>query len=238
MNETPRSPSPVCDDKLHRIITIMRTTPTLVLAALSTASALVVQPMPTRTAVRVSGRSRDINCVASSSEDKALLAASQKVTLVAKRFGKEQGKAAQTWVEQAVKTGDASSDNLMQMQLALFEECKLDDGGKCADLSAAIDALTSAVDARKKGDSDVCAQLPHSNHANHHPARCAAWTAGTAPSRLLTFLVVPRLSLLAALQSRSSLDRRRSRRRPRSCATRRCASARCKRTRRTHGSRR
>ena len=75
-------------------------------------------------------------CVATSDEDKALLEASKKVTLVAKRFGIEQGKAAQKWVEAAVKSGDASTDSLMQMQQALFEECSVDDdSGRCRALS-------------------------------------------------------------------------------------------------------
>ena len=91
-------------------------------------------------------------CVATTEEDKALLAASKKVTLVAKRFGIEQGKAAQTWVEEAIRSGDTDTDKLMQMQLALFAECSVDDeSGRCKALSEAIDSLTVAVADRKKG---------------------------------------------------------------------------------------
>ena len=88
-------------------------------------------------------------CVVST-EDKQLLAASKKVTMIAKRFGKDQGKAAQSWVEAAISAGDANSATLMEQQLMLFEECKLDNGGKCKELSDALEALTSAVEKRKK----------------------------------------------------------------------------------------
>jgi len=88
-------------------------------------------------------------CVATSEEDKALLESSMKVTMAAKRFGAMQGQAAQTWVELAIKDGDATTKNLMELQMALFEECKLDDGGRCKDLSDAIDELTLAVVDRK-----------------------------------------------------------------------------------------
>jgi len=84
------------------------------------------------------------------------------VTTVAKRFGPTQGKAAQSWVEEAIKAGDANGDSLMQMQLALFEECTLDDeSGRCKDLSDAIAALTTAVEDRKtKPKTDECAASP------------------------------------------------------------------------------
>lgn len=89
-------------------------------------------------------------CVAATAEEKALLAASKKVTLAAKKFGPTQGKVAQDWVEEAISAGGKSGDELMAMQLALFEECSLDDeSGRCKDLSEAIEALTSAVADRK-----------------------------------------------------------------------------------------
>ena len=47
--------------------------------------------------------------------------------MIAKRFGVAQGKGAQAWVEQAVKGGDARTESLVNMQLALFEECTIDD---------------------------------------------------------------------------------------------------------------
>ena len=50
--------------------------------------------------------------------------------LAAQQFGAMQGKAAQEWVEKAVKLGDAKADNLMEMQLQLFEECKLERRGR------------------------------------------------------------------------------------------------------------
>jgi len=69
---------------------------------------------------------------------------------VAARFGRAQGVAAQSWVEAAVESGDASSESLMQMQLALFDECKVDDDtGRCKALSEAIEALDAAVAERK-----------------------------------------------------------------------------------------
>jgi len=100
--------------------------------------------------VRPQVPARHIVCIATSKEEKALFAASKKVTLVAKSFGPTQGKAAQAWVEEALKSGDATADTLVQMQLALFDECKLDDeSGRCKALSSAVDALTAAVAERK-----------------------------------------------------------------------------------------
>jgi hypothetical protein len=89
--------------------------------------------------------------VAVSEEEKTLLTASRKVTLVAKRFGDAQGKAAQAWVEEVVKKrDDADASALMEMQTALFEECTLDDEtNRCKQLSEAIDTLTAAVEQRK-----------------------------------------------------------------------------------------
>jgi len=115
--------------------------------------ALSLVPSFTRPAATLSHAPRravDITCVATTDEEKALLAASQQVTIVAKKFGPTQGKAAQTWVEEAIKEGSASTDELMQMQLQLFSECKLDDeSGRCKDLSDAIEVLTAAVAERK-----------------------------------------------------------------------------------------
>lgn len=84
------------------------------------------------------------------------------MTTVAKRFGPTQGKAAQSWVEEAIKAGDANGDSLMQMQLTLFEECTLDDeSGRCKELTDAIAALTTAVEDRKnKPKTDECAASP------------------------------------------------------------------------------
>jgi len=89
-------------------------------------------------------------CVAATEDEKALLAASKKVTLMAQKFGPTQGKAAQAWVEESIKGGGIDAEELMTMQLELFAECKLDDdSGRCKDLSDAIEALTSAVAERK-----------------------------------------------------------------------------------------
>ena len=97
----------------------------------------------------------------------------RQVTIVAKKFGPTQGKAAQTWVEEAIKEGSASTDELMQMQLQLFSECKLDDeSGRCKDLSDAIEVLTAAVAERKaKPRTDECE--PHRFDAcNLQDPRC------------------------------------------------------------------
>jgi len=94
-------------------------------------------------------RVHPVTCIAKTPEEKALLQASKKVVMVAKRFGVAQGKGAQAWVEQAVKGGDARTESLISMQLALFDECSLDDkSGRCKDLTAAMDAMVSAVEKR------------------------------------------------------------------------------------------
>jgi len=114
-------------------------------------AALAPSSRPALAAGRVYSPLRTVQpiCIATTEGDKALLEASKKVTLVAKRFGDMQGKAAQTWVEQAIKGGDASASGLVEMQLALFEDCKLDDGGRCKDLTDAVAALTAAVEDKK-----------------------------------------------------------------------------------------
>lgn len=83
-------------------------------------------------------------------EEKALLTTSKRVTMIAKRFGTTQGRAAQAWVEEAIRTRSTNTESLMEMQLALFDECKLDDGGKCKELSDAIDMMSAAVEERKQ----------------------------------------------------------------------------------------
>ena len=78
--------------------------------------------------------------------------------MVATKFGPMQGKAAQAWVEGAIDGGEAKTETLMEMQLALFDECKVDDeSGRCKDLSDAIEALTAAVADRKANPrTDEC----------------------------------------------------------------------------------
>ena len=128
-----------------------RALPFLSIAALASASAFT--PVSTRlshaTASRSAVRTHPIECIAKSEEDKALLATSKKVVMVAKRFGVAQGKAAQSWIEQAVKGGDARTESLISMQIALFEECSIDDeSGKCKQLTAAMEDMVSAVEKR------------------------------------------------------------------------------------------
>lgn len=119
----------------------------LLLCALSTASAFTPAGLQSR--AQTPPRSSLITSVAKTAEDKALLAASKKVVTVAKRFGVAQGKGAQSWVEQAVKGGDARTESLVSMQLALFEECSLDDeSGRCKQLTAAMEEMVSAVEKR------------------------------------------------------------------------------------------
>ena len=82
-------------------------------------------------------------------------------------FGRAQGVAAQSWVEAAVESGDASSESLMQMQLALFDECKVDDDtGRCKALSEAIEALDAAVAERKNAPKKEACAL---SHIHPHP---------------------------------------------------------------------
>ena len=124
-----------------------------VVLCIGCASAL--QLSTTATCPRVQRRAVQPKCVATTDDEKAVVAASQKVTMAAKKFGVTQGKAAQAWVESAIKTSDVSGSTLMQMQLQLFDECKLDDeSGRCKDMSDAIEALTAAVAERKNAPKD------------------------------------------------------------------------------------
>ena len=129
---------------------MMRSTLAVVLAcALPRASAFAAVPRCPSLATAPRSALVQPVMVAKSAEDKALLASSKKVVMIAKRFGVAQGKGAQAWVEQAVKGGDAGTESLVNMQLALFEECALDDdSGKCKQLTAAMEEMVTAVEKR------------------------------------------------------------------------------------------
>mmetsp|Transcript_18113 Transcript_18113/g.36877 ORF Transcript_18113/g.36877 Transcript_18113/m.36877 type:complete len:265 (-) Transcript_18113:208-1002(-) len=122
----------------------------LVLAcSFSPASAFV--PAPTRPSLSTAPRSALVRpaMVAKTPEEKELLRSSKQVTMIAKRFGVAQGKAAQAWVEMAIQGGDARTESLVGMQLALFEECSLDDkSDKCKQLTAAMEDMITAVEKR------------------------------------------------------------------------------------------
>lgn len=121
------------------------------LFVLSTAIAFA-PPAQLGLARAVAPRASQPVCIVTS-EDKALLAASKRVTMIAKRFGPTQGKAAQKWVEDALQGSSTSSAVLMEQQLALFDECSVDDeSGRCKALSEAIDAMISAVAEKKTLD--------------------------------------------------------------------------------------
>jgi hypothetical protein len=113
-------------------------------------SASTFTPTPTRVSRSVARATSIATCVASA-EDEALLVASNKVVTIARRFGRAQGQGAQEWVEQAVKGGDARAESLTSMQIALFEECSLDDeSGECRELSVAMQDMVSAVEKRSQ----------------------------------------------------------------------------------------
>ena len=116
----------------------------VLVCALASASAFA--PVTSRLSLATTSPRTALVMVAKTEEDKALLASSKKVVMIAKRFGVAQGKGAQAWVEQAVKGGDARTESLVNMQLALFEECSIDDeSGKCKQLTAAMEDMVSAV---------------------------------------------------------------------------------------------
>lgn len=102
------------------------------------AAAALVPTAPVYT-VQTSRRAVSPVAIAMTPEERKVLAASRKVTTIAQRFGAVQGQAAQKWVEKAVTNGETSSEVLMEMQLALFDECSVDDeSGRCKALSEAI----------------------------------------------------------------------------------------------------
>jgi len=103
-------------------------------------------------AARAHGQARRAvqpSCVATSNEDKAVLAAAKKVMRSAAKFGVTQGKVAQLWVEEAMRGGNPNPAALTEVELVLFEECKLEDGGKCAELSTGMEELLSAVEEKR-----------------------------------------------------------------------------------------
>jgi len=77
--------------------------------------------------------------------------AAARVQSAASKFGAEQKKGATEWIK-AVKTGDEKVDSqqLLEKQVALFDECMLDDDSKkCQELSEALAAMQEAL---KLGD--------------------------------------------------------------------------------------
>merc|ERR1719197_1746725 len=109
-------------------------------------SAAVRSPGPAHTSRRAIAHPF---CVASSDTDKALLAAAKKVLFAAKSFGKMQGEVAQLWVEEALRGGDASTAGLEMIETALFDECKVEDGGKCEQLTSGMDELLALVEEKQ-----------------------------------------------------------------------------------------
>jgi hypothetical protein len=83
------------------------------------------------------------------SEGNAVKEAAKKVTAAAKKFGVTQGKVAQLWVEEALRGGRASADNLMEIEMVLFDECRLEDGAKCTQLESGMEELLAAVEAKQ-----------------------------------------------------------------------------------------
>ena len=109
----------------------------LALATLTASLVLPRAPM-VHTGVRVTS----VVC-----SEATLEAAAERVRAAAAKFGTTQATAASDWVDKAlVADPDAplKADSLLSTQLALFEECLLDDeDGKCAELDNALIELES-----------------------------------------------------------------------------------------------
>jgi len=113
------------------------------LASLLTSS-FVLPRAPVHIDIRAA--SHAIACTVAIDVD-SLEAAGERVRKAASKFGPTQGRAASEWVEKAIgldPDAPRSTDSLLSTQLALFEECLLDDDGdKCADLDEALTDLES-----------------------------------------------------------------------------------------------
>jgi hypothetical protein len=98
-----------------------------------------------------------------SSSDKSILDAATTVISAARKFGTTQAKMSKEWIDRAL-AGANTQEQLMEMQLALFEECSIDhhESGACAELEAALDELTELAVARQAAglDSPTSAKNP------------------------------------------------------------------------------
>jgi len=99
--------------------------------------------------------------VATSEVDKAVLTAAKKVTLAAKQFGSLQGKVAQLWVEEALRGGNANPEGLLEIEAALFDECRIDGEGDCEQLETGMEELLAAIQEKQnKPPRTGCAPPP------------------------------------------------------------------------------
>lgn len=87
-------------------------------------------------------------------------AAAAAVKKAAAKFGKAQADSTATWLDAVVKDGN-QAETLLQEQLALFEECLVDDeGDKCKELDAALTTFEAALtEGATEGETKAKANL-------------------------------------------------------------------------------
>jgi len=121
----------------------------------------------------------------------ALASAAARVVEAAEQFGGAHGEAALAWVDEAMEahltgTDDTTATELLDKQLALFEECLLDeegDGSKCKELDDALAALEAMLDGANEFPVDAFAGHFFKSKLERAAARVRAAAAKFGPEQ-------------------------------------------------------
>jgi hypothetical protein len=84
-----------------------------------------------------------------------------RVVAAAYKFGQSQGDAAAEWVMEAMgsRSGEVDCDGLLGKQKTLFDECLLEESGKCEELDNALTSLESQLKEGEAGPVDALVGL-------------------------------------------------------------------------------
>jgi len=114
--------------------------------------------------------------------------AADRVLAAAAQFGEAQVAAADEWVEEALASRSRETDpaDLMEKQLALFEDCLVEESFKCAELDRALTTLEKTLKQGQLGPMDAFAGFFRQGKLDRACARvrCAASKYGAAQSKI------------------------------------------------------
>lgn len=126
-------------------------------------------------------------CADSDAADMKMRVAAARVVRAAEAFGDSQGEAAIVWVREALaaRGGDVDGSVLLEQQLVLFEECLLEESGKCKELDLALTQLEKELEV-SAGPVGAFAHLFGQSKADRASARVrtAAAKFGTEQERI------------------------------------------------------
>mmetsp|Transcript_11487 Transcript_11487/g.37766 ORF Transcript_11487/g.37766 Transcript_11487/m.37766 type:complete len:235 (-) Transcript_11487:451-1155(-) len=86
--------------------------------------------------------------------------AAMRVVAAANKFGSTQGEAAAEWVMEAMssRSGEVDCEELLGKQLALFDECLVEDSANCEELDEALSSLEAQLKQGEAGPLDIFGQ--------------------------------------------------------------------------------